>query len=181
MNYWWVTLIAVAFMYIIMGVILCSERYRQAPHNVIWLTMFTLCFSYLVSQITSAYAYYYGGPLVLTAAGMTLFMVIGLTLYAIFSRNDFRMLYGIIVVLFFSFLGFGIMCIFTLNPVLYQLYCALAVAILGILLVIDTKLIIGGGKSIQISMDDYILGSLILYIDIMRIFLILLQLLGARR
>jgi FtsH-binding integral membrane protein len=30
-------------------------------------------------------------------------------------------------------------------------------------------------------MDDYILGSLILYIDVMRLFLIILQLLGAAR
>jgi protein lifeguard len=127
------------------------------------------------------YAYYYGGPLVLIAAGLTLFMVLGLTLYAIFSRNDFRILFGIIIVLLFSFLGFGILCIFTLSPILYQLYCAIAVSILGILLVIDTKLIIGGQKSIQISMDDYILGSLILYIDIMRLFIIILQILGAGR
>jgi protein lifeguard len=181
MTYWWVTIIAIVFMYVIMGVILCTESHRKFPHNIIWLTMFTLCFSYLISQITSVYAYYYGGPLVLIAAGLTLFMVLGLTLYAIFSRNDFRILFGIIIVLLFSFLGFGILCIFTLSPILYQLYCAIAVSILGILLVIDTKLIIGGQKSIQISMDDYILGSLILYIDIMRLFIIILQILGAGR
>lgn len=144
MNYWWVSLIVIAFMYIIVGIIICTDRFRQFPHNLVCLIMFTLCFSYLISQVTSVYAYYYGGPLVLTAAGLTLFMVLGLTLYAIFSRNDFRMMIGIVFVLFFSFLGFGILCIFTLSPILYQLYCALAVSLLGILLVIDTKLIIGG-------------------------------------
>lgn len=131
-------------MYVIMGFIVCSERYRQFPHNIIWLTMFTLCFSYILSQCTSVYAYYYGGPLVLTAAGLTLFMVIGLTLFAIFSRNDFNMLFGVAVILVFSFGGFGLLCLMTLSPVIYQLYCAIAVAILGILLIIDTKLIIGG-------------------------------------
>lgn len=168
-------------MYVIVGMVICTDKYRQFPHSIIFLIMFTLCFSYLISQVTSVYAYYYGGPLVLTAAGLTLFMVIGLTIYAIFSRNDFKMLIGMAFVLVFSFLGFGILCIFTLSPIMYQLYCAIAVCILGILLVVDTKMIIGGEKSIQISMDDYVLGSLILYVDIMRIFLIILQMLGAAR
>jgi FtsH-binding integral membrane protein len=135
----------------------------------------------MISQVTSLYAYYYGGPLVLTAAGLTLFMVLGLTLFALFSRNNFSMLFGLIIILLFSFGGFGILCIFTISPILYQLYCAIAVAIMGILLIIDTQLIIGGGKNIEISMDDYILGSLLLYIDIMRIFLLILQLLGASK
>jgi FtsH-binding integral membrane protein len=147
MEYWWVTLIAIALMYTIMGVILCSNQYRQFPHNLIWLVMFTLCFSYMLSQVTSVYAYYYGGPLVLAAAGLTLFMVFGLTMFAIFSRNDLNMLLGVAIILLFSFGGFGILCLFTFAPVLYMFYCGLAAAILGILLIIDTKMIIGGQKN----------------------------------
>ena len=181
LKYWWVTLIAVAFMYTMVALILCTDRYRRAPYNLVFLTLFTLSFSYMLSQFTSLYAYYYGGPLVLTAAGLTLFMVLGLTLFAIFSRNDLNMLLGVAVILLFSFCGFGFLCLFTFNPIIYQLYCAIAVAIVGILLIIETKMIIGGQKSIQIPMDDYVLGSLILYIDIMRLFMLILQLLGASR
>lgn len=181
LKYWWVTLIAVAFMYTMVALILCTDRYRRAPYNLVFLTLFTLSFSYMLSQFTSLYAYYYGGPLVLTAAGLTLFMVLGLTLFAIFSRNDLNMLLGVAVILLFSFCGFGFLCLFTFNPIMYQLYCAIAVAIVGILLIIETKMIIGGQKSIQIPMDDYVLGSLILYIDIMRLFMLILQLLGASR
>lgn len=180
-KYWWVMLIAIVFMYTMVGLILCTDKFRRAPYNVIFLTLFTLSFSYMLSQFTSLYAYYYGGPLVLTAAGLTLFMVIGLTLFAIFSRNDLNMLLGVAIILLFSFCGFGFLCIFTFNPIMYQLYCAIAVAIVGILLIIETKMIIGGKKSIQIPMDDYVLGSLILYIDIMRLFMLILQLLGASR
>lgn len=180
-RYWWVTLIAVAFMYTMVALILCTDKYRRAPYNLVFLTLFTLSFSYMLSQFTSLYAYYYGGPLVLTAAGLTLFMVVGLTLFAIFSRNDLNMLVGVAIILLFSFCGFGFLCIFTFNPIMYQLYCAIAVAIVGILLIIETKMIIGGQKSIQIPLDDYVLGSLILYIDIMRLFLLILQLLGASR
>lgn len=62
-------------------------------------------------------------------------------------------------------------------PVLHTLYCALGAAVFGIYLVIDTQLIFGGGRY-SLSMDDYVAGALILYIDIVQIFLYILQLLG---
>lgn len=113
---------------------------------MVWLFLFTLCFSYLISQVTSVYAYYYGGPLVLTAAGLTLLVVVALTLFALFSRNNFRFLWAAAVATMASMIGFGILCIFDWSPVLYQLYSALVVALLGILLVVDTKLILGGNR-----------------------------------
>jgi FtsH-binding integral membrane protein len=100
-------------MYVMVGMVVCSKNFRQHPYNLIFLILFTLCFSYLLSQITSVYAYYYGGPLVLTAAGLTLFMVLGLTLFALFSRNDFNALFGTAFALLFSFAGFGFLCIVT--------------------------------------------------------------------
>jgi hypothetical protein len=51
--------------------------------------------------------------------------------------------------------------------------------VFGIYLVIDTQLIIGG-RRLAISMDDYVVGALILYMDIIQIFLYLLQLFGRR-
>jgi FtsH-binding integral membrane protein len=113
MTYWWVSLVFIVFMYVVVGMILCSNNFRKHPYNLIFLMFFTVCFSYLLSQLTSVYAYYYGGPLVLIAAGLTLFMVLGLTIYAIFSRNDFNSLIGAAFALLFSFAGFGFLCIVT--------------------------------------------------------------------
>ncbi len=181
MEKWWGSIIAIVLMYSVMGVIFCCGGQRVYPYNMVWLFLFTLCFSYLISQVTSVYAYYYGGPLVLTAAGLTLLVVVALTLFALFSRNDFRFLWAAAVAIMASMIGFGILCIFSWSPVLYQLYSALVVALLGILLVVDTKLILGGNRGFEISMDNYILGALVIYIDIMRIFLVILRMLGARK
>jgi FtsH-binding integral membrane protein len=49
----------------------------------------------------------------------------------------------------------------------------------GIYLIIDTQLIIGG-KRLELSLDDYVIGALILYMDIIQIFLYLLQMMGRR-
>jgi hypothetical protein len=59
------------------------------------------------------------------------------------------------------------------SPFLTNLYCSLGVILFGIYLVIDTQMIIGG-KRFSISYDDYVLGALILYIDIIQIFLYIL-------
>ena len=73
----------------------------------------------------------------------------------------------------------GIFSIFVWSPFLNNLYCTLGVIVFGIYLVIDTQLIIGG-RRLELSMDDYVVGALILYIDIIQIFLYLLQLLSKK-
>jgi protein lifeguard len=50
-------------------------------------------------------------------------------------------------------------------------------------LVYDTQIIVGGEhKSYQFDMDDYVLAALVIYLDIINLFILLLQLLnGGRR
>jgi FtsH-binding integral membrane protein len=103
-----------------------------------------VCFSYIVSFTTSLYAKNYGGPLVISAAIITIVVVAGLTVYAVFTKTDFTTHIGIIIVVIISFSVFGLLCIGNWNPVLYNLYCALGVIIGGILLILDTQSIVGG-------------------------------------
>jgi protein lifeguard len=143
--------------------------------------MLTLCFSYIISYATSLYANAYGGSLVIEAVAITIALVAALTFYAFVARTDFTTWIGIVVVIFICFVFFGITCAVQWNPILYSLYCCLGAIIAGILLIIDTQMIVGGERSIQISMDDYVLGALIIYIDIVRLFLYILMAMGARR
>lgn len=53
------------------------------------------------------------------------------------------------------------------------------VIIYGLFLLIDTQLIIGGGRH-ELSIDDYVIGAMFLYIDIVMIFLELLKIFGGR-
>ena len=57
---------------------------------------------------------------------------------------------------------------------------AILVVFYGLYLIYDTQLI-AGGKQHQLGYDDYIIGALLLYIDIMMLFLELLRLFGKRR
>ena len=84
---------------------------------------------------------------------------------------------GIIVVLACSILLFGFFAIFTYNQILYTVYCLFAVIMYGIFIVYDTQLI-AGGRYQELSYDDYILGALLLYIDIIGLFIYILSLFG---
>lgn len=52
--------------------------------------------------------------------------------------------------------------------------------VFGIYLIVDTQLIMGG-KQVELAIDEYILAAMMLYIDIIQIFLYILRLLGDRR
>lgn len=50
----------------------------------------------------------------------------------------------------------------------------------SIYLIIDTQLILGG-KHKSLSLDDYVLGAVLIYIDIISLFLKILQILGKKK
>lgn len=52
-------------------------------------------------------------------------------------------------------------------------------AIYSVYLIIDTQLIMGGREK-ELTMDNYVLGAVILYIDIVRLFLEILRIFGKR-
>jgi FtsH-binding integral membrane protein len=53
-------------------------------------------------------------------------------------------------------------------------------AIYSVYIIVDTQMIMGG-KNKELTLDDYILGSVILYTDIISLFLKLLQILGKKK
>lgn len=96
------------------------------------------------------------------------------------TKTDFTVKWGILIVILVPMLILGIVSIFAWTPFLDNLYCSLGVILFGIYIVMDTQMIIGG-KTIKLSMDDYVVGALILYIDIIQMFLYILQLLSKKK
>ena len=64
-----------------------------------------------------------------------------------------------------------------------KLYLLAGVLIFSLYIVYDTQTIVGGEhKNLQFDMDDYVLAALVIYLDIINLFILLLQLLqGGRR
>ena len=73
-------------------------------------------------------------------------------------------------------MSFFILSLFGLlfyDYIFQMMLATLGVFLFGVYLIFDTQLIMGG-KRYELSIDDYVVGALILYLDIIMIFLYLL-------
>jgi FtsH-binding integral membrane protein len=168
----WISLVGTI---ILMIALTCFRQLsRKVPTNYILLGLFTMCEGYLVSFICSTTK----PELVLMAALMTCAITIALTIYACTTKSDFTVLNSLLFTCSCIMLLFGIFLLFTHNKILYIIYSCFGVLLYSIYLVYDTQLIVGD-KSRSLDIDDYIYASLILYIDIVHLFLHILRLLKA--
>ena len=72
---------------------------------------------------------------------------------------------------------FGIISIFWRNPFVQLVYACLGALVFSIYLIYDTQLVIGKGQ-FSYSLDDAYLAAIQLYLDIINLFLFILQILG---
>ena len=163
-------------IFVEIAIICCKGVARKVPTNYLLLLLFTLCQAVVFSFICS----FYTSASVISAAGMTAGVTIALTLYALCTKTDFTMYGGAFVVISCAMCLLCFMSIFMSfvswwHPVL----SCILVIFYGLFLIYDTQLVAGGGKY-SISLDDYIVGALIIYVDIMGMFLELLKIFGDR-
>mmetsp|Transcript_31540 Transcript_31540/g.41769 ORF Transcript_31540/g.41769 Transcript_31540/m.41769 type:complete len:84 (+) Transcript_31540:491-742(+) len=62
----------------------------------------------------------------------------------------------------------------------HPLVCSFIIVIYGLYLIYDVQLIAGGHQH-SLSYDEYIVGAMVIYIDIMMLFIELLRLLGDKK
>jgi FtsH-binding integral membrane protein len=162
------------------ALICCRGISRRVPMNYILLGVFTLCEAYLLAFIAATYE----PEVVLSAAFSTAAITIAISLYAWKTKSDFTvcgplfLLLGVTLCMTTLFLViFGL--ISGQFRVVHYIICGIAVLLFSFYLLFDTQLIMGG-KRYEIEIDDYILGAVILYTDIVTIFLYLLKIFGGK-
>ncbi len=159
-----------------MALICCRSVARKVPVNYILLLAFTLCEAFTFSFICS----FYSVETTLYAATTTAALTLALTLYACTTKTDFTMMGGLMISICVAIFMLMIMSMF-MSWVSWwtPMVSALLIVFYGLFLVYDTQLVAGGG-SYSLGLDEYIVGALIIYVDIMAIFLELLKLFGDR-
>ena len=179
----WGILVAAIFVMIFTEIALlcCRKMARKVPTNYILLLIFTLCETYLVGNICSYYAL--SQPGIVQVAGLgTSVITAACTLYAFTTKTDFTIMGGLIWLLSFSLM---LLILFTwiiggiYNSFVNNAIISLCIFLMGIFLIYDTQLIVGKGKH-KLSLDDYVIGALIIYVDIITIFLYILALFGKK-
>ena len=107
-------------------------------------------------------------------------MTVALTVYAMKTKTDFTVCGSLFFCIFVGMLMLMFVSIFlSFTSWWHPVVNTVLVIVYGLYLVYDTQLIMGG-KSHQLSIDDYVIGALLLYVDIMMIFLELLKLFGSK-
>lgn len=163
---------------VVLGVMCCCmEASRTYPQNYIFLFVVTVCESILVGFISVRYE----TQSVVIAAGLTAGIFAALTLYACTTKTDFT---GIGPYLFAGLVGMifmGFLMMLMGGDVAHKVMAGVGAILFSFYIVYDTQLIIGGGHKHQFGIDDYVFAALNIYLDIINLFIYILQLLGDRR
>lgn len=151
----------------------CRSLARTVPYNYCLLFAYTLCMSFYLSLVCAEYE----TSIVFSALLLTCAATIGLTIYASTTKTDYTycggFLFALLLILIFSaFLFFWIDY--------YVCYCAFGVLVYSLYLIYDTQLILGKFGT-EYKIDDYCFAALNLYIDIIYLFLKILQILASAK
>eukprot|EP00922_Rhytidocystis_sp_ex-Travisia-forbesii_P019094 GHVS01028330.1.p1 GENE.GHVS01028330.1~~GHVS01028330.1.p1 ORF type:complete len:250 (-),score=15.20 GHVS01028330.1:152-901(-) len=170
---WLVISCAVIFLIISIVLSCCQSVARSFPKNYILLFLFTCCLSVMVGATTAA-----TNPYIVTQAALcTVVVTLGLTLFAFQSKYDFTSWYGALLCITIAFVVFGILTLFfRQNKWMDIIYCSIGAFLFSVYIILDTQLIIGRGK-LSLSEDDYIVAAMMLYLDIINLFLYIMRLL----
>ena len=145
---------------------------RTVPTNYILLGIFTFSMAYFIAFFCG----YANEPLiVLAAVTTTCAVVLALFIYAITTKTDMSVLLGSLWILTTTMLMYLLFFWFIRSYWLQMIYYSLGLILFGIYLIIDVKLIIGDKQGYGLSVDDYIIGAMMIYSDIIMIFLYILS------
>jgi len=156
------------------GLLMLTNVFKNSALGLVCVFAFTGFMGLTAGPTINLYlsAYANGAELVMTAAGGTGVIFLGLSFYVLTTRKDFSFMGG------FLFIGLIVIVLASLANLFFQVAAIqLALSAMSILLfsgyiLYDTSKIIHGGET------NYVMATVTLFFDIYIIFMNLLQLLG---
>jgi len=155
----------------LMIVLMCFKKIaRKVPVNYFLLLAFTLVWSYMVAGYTMKFP----PEIVLCAASTTFVMTVGLTIVALFMKKDITKFGGALGAASLCLIPLILFSFFFPSRILYIVICVVVIVLSSIYIVYDTQRLTRG----HLQFDEYIIGALSLYTDIINLFMALLGLGG---
>jgi len=166
----------------ILALFCCKDMAKRSPQNFILLSMFTAFEGVLVGAICANYTL----SSVVMALFITAFVVGGLTAYACLTQTDFTgcgmYLLAALLALCGTSLACTVSCWMGFCPKeMIIVYDLCGVLMFSMYLVYDTQMIMGGRHAQEFSLDDYVFAAVNLYLDIINLFLYIIELVGSDR
>jgi len=147
----------------------CKDRY---PTNYILLFVFTLAIALQLGFICSVFNSLGHGHLILQAAAITAVIFLGLTVYTVYSGKNFSYMGGFLSTLLWGLSIVGFAAVF-----FPQLRESLAIGFVGATTFCGYILYDTWRLTKQLGYDDYIGATIELYLDIVNLFLYILDIL----
>ncbi|KAK7159500.1 hypothetical protein R3I94_005744 [Phoxinus phoxinus] len=172
-NIWVYLSSYIIFMVVAICLSVCSSFSRTHPWNLLGLSVVTLSLSYMVGTVAS----YHNTEAVVIALGSTVVISFTIIIFSAQTRLDFTVCNGILLILAVNLLMFGFFSIFFYSRVLQILYGCLGALLYALFLAVDCQLVMGRQKY-SLNPEEYVFAALIIYLDIIMIFLYILMILG---
>ena len=149
------------------------------PVNYALLFGFTVCAGVSIASLTAGLT----PESLLLSIGLFCNTLSGLWIAALFVKDNLKLMIYLLIGLFVVCLVqismlLGLMMVGMLSSGLMILYGVLGVIAAGLYVIVDLVMIMAPG---EISNDDYILGALMLYIDLLRLFLYILMIFATKK
>ena len=153
-----------AFFWIML--ICCSKTAaRKVPYNYVVMLCYTSCVAYLIASFCARF----DPRTVILASFGTMLMTVCLTVYSLSTDYDLT-LKGLAVTL--SICGALLSFLLFFYTAFQVLISILGLFVYALYLMYDTQLMFGRGG---VEMDDYLLASVYIYLDTMRVFMYVIQ------
>ena len=162
------------FLVLFLCLACCRGLSRKVPYNYLFLLGITICEAIACAIASSIYSF----QIVALALLLTIVATLAITFYACTTKSDFSTCRVGLYVIFSQMFTIGIIAVLFRIRALYAFYTFGMTGVIGIYLVYDTQLILGK-LGVGYSVDDYIFATLEIYMDIIRLFLLILRILGS--
>lgn len=149
---------------------------EKHPYNILLLFGFTICEAYMIGGVAAVYALQAQTHLVIVSLGLTVLIFGVLSAYVHATKRDLTFLESWLSIGLVVLVGMGLMmAFFPFSYATQVLLAGLGIALFSGYILYDTSTMIH-----YMTPDDAIVAAVQLYLDILNLFLCLLQLLSAR-
>jgi len=176
-NSWVMTSCLLVYFGTALGLNFGTDLRRKHPTNIILLTIFTLATSVMLGVVCTRYT-----TESVILAGVITTVTCGLVaVLALTTRIDFTRWTGTFVALLWVLSLTKLIFAFTIPiPEMHKTYATLGAGLFIMILIVDIQLIVGG-KRMVINPEEYVFAALQVYLDIVNIFLKILEILGKKK
>ncbi|KAH0484531.1 MAG: hypothetical protein KVP17_004214 [Porospora cf. gigantea B] len=173
-NPWVLIVSTVAFLVIFIALACCPGVATKHPINIICLLSLSVAMGFTLGS----YGAYFSTRLIAEAIGVTSGVIVVLTFIALFCPIDFTRMSMFGIIGFLVLFSFTLIGIFVRDTIFHLVIAGFGTLLFSFYLMFDIQRIVGGKHKMQFSIDDWVMATLHVYLDIINLFQYIMQILA---